>query len=454
MKVSIKKLLAISMTAMMIVSVFIGCGQKTTTPGTGTQGATTAPKDVTLNYTTWVNNKDAAGNYVDENVTKAFTKKYPNIKVKFQLLTENDSNAYHQKTDLMIAGGDVIDLVEYSTRTAYYDRVGRNMLAPLDQYITAEGKVYSDMFNIDTSVNGKIYALPWDVKPYFVMINKKYLDDAGLSIPKLDWTWNDYRDYAKKLTQGEGINKRYGSYFWTTTTYKLFGLNHAYDFDPLLKKDGTSNMLDPNIKDWLQFANDLENVDKSHYPYGEAKAGKIAYRDIFFQGKIAMLPIGLWMVPEISTSVTKYPHDWATAFAPVPKYKDYPVGLTAGDACFIAVPTSSKNKAEAYQLAKFNCQEGVFIRATGLPATKDYKIDDLLKVMMGGQEKLYDVPSLKAVIGNMNVHAATNVFPYSQKVIDAVDAQLEKYKVGGATLDASIASADKAAKDIIAAEKK
>jgi len=457
MNITIKKLSALTMATMMAASVFAGCGQKaSTTPGTGTQGstATAAPKEVTLNFTTWVNNKDTSGAYVDENVTKAFTKKYPNIKVNFQLLTENDSNSYHQKTDLMIAGGDNIDIVQYSTRTAFYDRVGRNMLAPLDEYIAAEGKKYSDMFNIDTSMNGKIYAMPWDVKPSIVLLNKKYLDEAGLSIPKLDWTWDDFRDYAKKLTKGEGKDKRYGTYFWTTQGYKWYGLRNAYDFDPLLKKDGTSNVTDPNLKEWLKFYSDIENVDKSSFPYGEAKAGKIAYRDLFFQGKIAILPIGLWMIPEIATSNAKYPHDWVTAFAPVPKYKNFATGVTNGDACFAAVPAASKNKAEAYKLAKFNAEEGVNIRATGLPAKKDYNLDDLLKIMMAGQEKMYDVPSMKATIAGMKVQAATNIFSYSQKVLDSVDAQVEKYLVGGATLDQAIADADKAAKDIIAAEKK
>lgn len=449
---TIRKFSCLSLVTILTASVFSGCGQKSAdTKGTDNK---TADKQVTLNYTTWVNNKDASGNYVDELVVKEFMKKNPNIKVNFQLLTENDSNAYHQKTDLMIAGGDNIDIVEYSSRTAYYDRAGRNMLAPLDEYIAADGKKYSDMFNIDTTFNGKIYALPWDVKPGFVMFNKNYLDEAGLSVPKADWTWDDFRNYAKKLTKGDGANKRYGSYIWTNAGYKMFPLANAYDFDPYIKKDGTSNLTDPNIKDWMKMYYDMETTDKSMYPYGEAKAGKIAYRDLFFQGKIAMLPIGLWMVPEIASSIAKYPHDWVTSFATVPKYKDYPAGYSSGDAGFIGVPAISKNKAEAYKLAKFNCEEGVYIRATGIPAKKDYDIDALLKTMMAGQEKLYDVPSLKATLADSKVHANLNIFSYSQKVQDAVDAQLEKYYVGGASLDDSIAAADKAAKDIIAAEKK
>ncbi len=39
------------------------------------------------------------------------------------------------------------------------------------------------------------------------MINKDHLDEAGLEVPPLDWTWEDYREYSKALTQGEGKDK-------------------------------------------------------------------------------------------------------------------------------------------------------------------------------------------------------------------------------------------------------
>ncbi len=450
----VKRLSALTVAVVMIVALFAGCAQKGgNASGSGQQADTKSQGNITLKFTTWVNNKDLNGNYLDELITKEFTKQNPNLKVEFQLLTENNSNEYMQKTDLMIAGGEDIDVVSYSNRNEYADRVARGMLAPLDEYIAAEGKKYSDMYTLDTAVNGKIYAFPWDLKPGFVMMNKKYLDEAGLPVPKPDWTWDDYREYAKKLTKGDGKDKRYGGYFHTFSNYKIFPITNAYDFWPILKKDGTSNLLDPNIKWALQFMHDLEAVDKSHLPYFEAKSGKLSYRDLFFQGKVAMIPIGAWMIPEVSSTLDKYPHDWVTAFATVPKFKDYPAGATTGDGNFCAIPKSSKHKAEAYKLVKFNCDEGVYIRATGLPAKKDYNMDQLLKTMLNGKENLYDVASLKAVLGGVKLNSATNIFPYNKKVSDAVESEFEKYLVGGATLDSTIENADKITKEIISAGK-
>jgi multiple sugar transport system substrate-binding protein len=451
----------------MTASLLVGCGKNTTdgsaastlqaaNQATGTTpGDKTVSEPVTLKFAAFISTKDVNGNYIEQNVIDEFTKKNPNIKVELQMITDNDSEEYVKKTDLMLAGGDDIDLLVYPRLDWCADRARKGMLAPLDEYITAEGKKFSDLFTVDTQVDGKIYSLPNDSTINFVMLNKQYLDEAGLPIPKLDWTWDEYRDYAKKLTKGDGQDKRYGSYMHTWADFKFYGPLNTYTFGPLLKEDGTSNITDPNIKDWLQFRSDLENVDKSQIPYFEAKSSKLAYRDVFFQGKAAMVPIGSWMIGEIATSLDKYPHDWAVAFAPIPKFKDYPAGSTNTGINMTAVTSNSKHKEEAYLFAKFDSEEGVIIRAQGLPCKTTYDLDGLLTKMIAGKDTLYDVPSLKAVLNNPGLKPVmpNNIFPYTGKVSDSIDAEFEKFLVGGEKLDEAIANGDKQVNDIITAAK-
>lgn len=55
------------------------------------------------------------------------------------------------------------------------------------------------------------------------------------------------------------------------------------------------------------------------------------------------------------------------------------------------------------------------------------------------REELYH---LKAVLGNPGMKAViqTNIFPYSKKVLDAMNAEFEKFLVGGETLNEAIAN--------------
>ena len=149
------------------------------------------------------------------------------------------------------------------------------------------------------------------------MINKSMLDAAGFPIPKMNWTWNDYREYARKLTKGEGQDKVYGSYFHTFKNYGLMGV-YSTKMDNAYYKDGSLNFDDPNLKDWLKFRYDMENVDKTSVPLMDIKTSKLAYRNEFFTGKVAMVPTGTWMLAEIKD--IKWPHDFQTTFAPLPKW--------------------------------------------------------------------------------------------------------------------------------------
>ena len=59
-------------------------------------------------------------------------------------------------------------------------------------------------------VDDKYYGLPMKNITGLVMMNKGHLDEAGLEIPT-EWTWDEYRDYAKTMTTDE----HYGSYLHT-----------------------------------------------------------------------------------------------------------------------------------------------------------------------------------------------------------------------------------------------
>lgn len=42
------------------------------------------------------------------------------------------------------------------------------------------------------------FRIPGELKYNLILINKDRLDAAGLSVPSIDWTWEDYRSYAKR----------------------------------------------------------------------------------------------------------------------------------------------------------------------------------------------------------------------------------------------------------------
>ena len=124
-----------------------------------------------------------------------------------------NSNDYLTKTDIMLMGGEAMDILMAPNYASYIVRAESGSYLSLDDYFTEEGTTAEDAYNVIVRVNDQTYGIPGEMKYNLVLINKDMLDAAGLDVPSLDWTWDDYREYAEKLTSGSGADTKYGSYF-------------------------------------------------------------------------------------------------------------------------------------------------------------------------------------------------------------------------------------------------
>ena len=59
---------------------------------------------------------------------------------------------------------------------------------------------------------GKLHGLPKDYSPHVIWINETALQQAGVALPRPDWTWDDLLDTARRFTQrgADGKAQRLG----------------------------------------------------------------------------------------------------------------------------------------------------------------------------------------------------------------------------------------------------
>jgi len=131
----------------------------------------------------------------------------------------------------------------------------------------------------------RIYGFPTDLDLQLVFYNKDLFDQAGVSYPEEGWTWDDYRDMAAELTQGEGVGKIYGS----TTPDKAMALMIAWCYGgDLVDPDTLEVVIDePAGVRAMNLINDLLVVDKSAPLPGTEGVGMDT-------GQIAMGMYGPW----------------------------------------------------------------------------------------------------------------------------------------------------------------
>lgn len=408
-------------------------------------------KQVTLKLSTWLSEDTAHWS----EILPEFYKEYPNIKVDVNILAaRDDAHEAMKKLDLAAASGQQLDVVMINSASGYAQRVSAGMLAPLDDYMKAEGINYDDEYKATTQINEKYYALPGRYLTWFVMLNKAKLDEAGLPVPT-DWTWDDFMDYSRKLTQGEGPSKEYGTYFHTFIQYFTPALINDPVNNLILTENGEVNINNDRIRRSLEIINQLENVDASAPSYANVISQKLAYRTQYFSGKAAMIPTGNWMITEAAGTETT-PVDFTTVFAPYPKLSSTDQkGQTLATVDYVGVAASSAHPEEAYQFTRWFSTKGLLASETMVSAwTKadlNQMIDGLLK--NGNDPSLVDKESL---VNTLSTEKAVKIIApptYQAEAEARYVSEVEKYLLGAQDLETTIVNAEKAVQEVVNSNK-
>jgi len=204
---------------------------------------------------------------VREKVNSAFTTANPTVTLKQELLPAGQN--YFEKLQTLIAANtppDVFDMWE-----GYVQPYAENgAILNLDPFLENDPKLKKDGLlpaAIDTaSWQNHLYALligfiPGPVSLYY---NVDHFDKAGLTPPTADWTWNDLRTAAQKLTvdaNSDGTPEQWGMAFdlWFVQWLYWSWSNGGDMFDQAQTK---CTLNTPACVEAIQWWADLVNKDK------------------------------------------------------------------------------------------------------------------------------------------------------------------------------------------------
>jgi ABC-type glycerol-3-phosphate transport system substrate-binding protein len=255
---ALKRIMSMALAIAVSVGMLVGCGdtkpaaESTTSAGTSTTQAsataTQTPEEVEL--TIWVTQAQQAGVALERE--KAFTEKYPYIKLN-KVLTPDKMDyqtAYAAGTAPDLANDGMPNITNY---------MYLGIAQPLDDYLNK----WDDYKNMKTEMfdkfvlNGKHYALPLDSYVMVLNYNKKIFAEAGLTPPK---TWDELLETAKKLTVPEkgqwGFNLLVSE--WTDWWFEYFAWQAGGDVTAE-NPDGTLKLTftDPSVQKTIEFYRSL-----------------------------------------------------------------------------------------------------------------------------------------------------------------------------------------------------
>ncbi|WP_059173429.1 sugar ABC transporter substrate-binding protein [Bacillus sp. FJAT-27445] len=317
-------------------------------------GAEKKDKKTVLRFATW-----DAGNTlkIQEDIAKAFEKENKDVKVQ----VEAYGDGFDQKIAASFGAKNPPDVMYMWDFTTYHQS-----LEPLDGYTEEDSDLnmddfYEGLFNY-SKVDGKLYGMPAGFSTMVVYYNKKLYDEAGISYPQDGWTWDDFQENAKKLT--DKSKKQYG--------FAVTSEPDPYDLQGLVWSNGGSFISDDG-KNIDGIMNSKETVDalqmygdmvKEGIAVSTGGANQQSASEIFKANKLGMLINGVWSVQGYKDAKV----DFGTVM--MPAFGSKPVkGLINSSS--ISIAKDSKQKELAWKFVKFfSSEEAIKMRTADLPVRK------------------------------------------------------------------------------------
>ena len=271
----------------------------------GSQGATTLDPKAKVRIEVWSGQADAAQKIV-EGLAKEFEEAHPNVTIDLspgasstdQLLQKLSAGfAGDQYPDMSYAFGSWAGQLEASGRTLDIADEVKKPEVKWDEFTAAARGTAQPS-------GKKVIGFPAVVDNIGLLYNKTLFDKAGLAYPTADWSWDDFREAAKKLT--DPANHIYGYGYSVSgseeTTWQYWP--HLWqNGGAILNDDATkSAFASPAGDEALSFLRDMAVTDKSVY----LDQTDVKFGQLFVSDRIGMITSGPWQLSDLKTGGTKY----------------------------------------------------------------------------------------------------------------------------------------------------
>lgn len=333
----LKKVLAVAMAAVMTLS-FAACGSKSSDEG---EKKPKGSKDAKLTVAIWDSNQEPGLKEIMNDFTEE-----TGVEVDIQVTPWGD---YWTMLEAATQGGDMPDVFwmhsDQIATYAQYDDILLNLSDKIEKSDKIDLNNYPEnLVNIYKNEAGDQLAIPKDIDTCAVWYNKTMFDEAGIPYPTSDWTWEDFREIAKKLTNPEknqyGTSIKPGSYqeSWYSTIYAYGG--------EVISEDKTKSGFDnPKTIEAMQL---IENIIKDGSMPDYTVVAENNTEELMMAGTVAMTFQGSWMIPDMaSNDFIKENCD----IAPLPKGPNGTKSISNGLGW--AASAQGEHTEEAWQLIEY-----------------------------------------------------------------------------------------------------
>nr|WP_288824745.1 extracellular solute-binding protein [uncultured Clostridium sp.] len=363
-----------------------------------------------------------------------FEKTHPNVKIHYYSgIAKEDYSEWCARKLLEGKTPDVFMVLDSD-----FDKfTSLGVMKNLDDLMSSDSSFHKEDFfatALDTGRNGEHqYALPYEVVPTLMFVNKSLLAKEGITMPKEDWTWEDMAEICQKVTKDtdqDGLLDQFGTYnySWRDALYtcggKLFGNNQAQ-----------ISFTDSRVLNAVKYIKRLNDINQ----------GQSVTQEDFNAGKVAFMPLTFAEYRTYKTypyRIKKYTKfQWDCITFPADKEGG---NISKVDALLIGIGSRTRHETLAWEFLKQltytrKMQMDVYRYSQGVPALRAVASSqegvDCLQEDMDEGEQVISSTLLCHVIENGIIEP--KLLQY-QQVMNLADGEVSKILQENKNVDSSM----------------
>lgn len=230
-------------------------------------------------------------------IYRDFERENPGVKIRVEGIPGGE---YVSKMVLSYIAGTEPDIITLDASSSAIF-INNDLLTDLKPFIEKDNEFkLDDYFEnvVDIGRRGeKIYHIPNDFTPMVLYYNKRLFDRAGVPYPKPGWTFEEFRETARKLTiPGDGPGQPAKQYGWVfanwTPGWIMWLWNSGGDVLSPDGKHATGYLNSPQNVEAVKFIKSV--IDDGSAPTLSQTAAQGV--DLFANGQAAMTVSGHWAI--------------------------------------------------------------------------------------------------------------------------------------------------------------
>lgn len=393
---------------------------------------------------------------MDEMIAE-FNETYPNITIELHTYSNNSEG--NVGVNAAIMAGEVDVLASFGLNHTNKRWEG-GMYLPLTDYIEEYGIDILKEWGSDKYIyDGEYYTFPCGGLGNYIAINMNDWNAAGLGDLPTEWTWDEYLEASRKMTQKDasGNTVVYGGSDYSSINYYTYPWYQVYGHDQYYTEDGTaSNFTDPLIVNALQREIDAEQVEKIWYPLTTYRADGSSAAKVFLTHQTSSVVVCNLLRFLIDTET--YPDvDWITGFAPYPVEEKGQTNYMEGIPIYshAGITTGCKDEEAAWYWLAWYSTYGVkyLVKAGHASAWKGTDPSGILELLFGDEEnaaKFVDVESFSRVVTNYEAEAYIDTYLWAYSDLASICNEYGMYAHQGTmTVEEAMSAAKEEADKLI-----